>query len=90
MLADAVLQICTLAGLVAYMRRVVRVDPMHVGYFVAQRHRGFYFWVHPAACFTFILAFMRHWGCDTTFDFGWLAPGFDAANATDVAAVLWT
>ena len=89
-LVDAVAEGVTFAGLVAYMRRVVRVDPMHVGYFVLERNRRFYFWIHLAGCFTFMLAFMRHWGCDTTFEFAWLRPGFDPANATDAAAVLWT
>ena len=39
--------------------------------------------------FTFVLAFLRHMGCDTSFEFAWLREGFDARNATDAAAVLW-
>ena len=94
-LLDAAIQIATLAALVVYVKRVVEVDTMHVGYFVLRRHASFYWWIHPCACFTFILAFTRHNGCDTAFDFAWLEPGFasryDPHNATSALtkSVLW-
>ena len=89
-LVDAVLEAATLAGLVLYIRKVIGVDPMRVGWFIVQRHRAYYFFISLSILLLLVGIFLRHNGHDTTFEFAWLAPGFvyDPSNTT--TAMLWS
>jgi len=75
-LLDATIEALTFSGLVAYMRRVVKIDPLPVGWFIVQRHSMFYFVVHLTFCGFFIFMFLRHTGCDPGLRFAWLEEGF--------------
>ena len=86
-LVDAVAEGVTFAVLVAYMRRVVRVDPMHVGWFIVKRHKAYFFVIHVCVCMAFLCTLTRHFGSDTSMRFLWLREDYlyDPGDPT----VLW-
>ena len=89
-LVDAVVEGATFAVLVAFMRRVVHVDPMHVGWYLVTRHRAYVFWIHLCICIFFMCMFLRHNGCDTSLQFLWLSPEFSYDPSNQTHPVLWT
>ena len=94
-LFDALLETATFAGLVVFMRRVVGIDPMRVGWFIVRRNTAYFFWIHICLCIVFLACFLRHIGCDSSFAFAWLRSGFEYGpgivvdpNVTE--ALLWS
>ena len=91
-LVDAVLESVTFAGLILYMRKVIGVDPMRVGWYCVTKHKAYYFFIHVTMSICFICCFLRNNGHDTTFQFRWLDSDFtyDPNNATIMADFLWS
>ena len=61
-LVDAALEGLLLVALVVYMRSVVQVDPMRVGWFCVKRHREYYFWITLCVCNAILCMFIYHNG----------------------------
>ena len=87
-IVDATTEAIMFAALIYYMRRVLAIDPMRVGWYCVTRHRHYYFLIHVCVGLFFTCMFIRHCGHDTTFEFRWLDKDL-VYNATTAQSFLW-